>query len=477
MKILIIILFPIMLLAQQYGSWKEIDSLNIARAGHALLVLKSGNILASGNDISDTIQSAKSCEIYDISTNSWRLTTPMNLPRYNHHMVLLDNGEVLAFGGGTGRKCEIFNPITEEWRMTDSMITSRNFESGIFTKLKDGRILVMGGVFFSTDSGYTKTLNNCEIFDPDSEKWSSAAPMLKARGNFAATLLNDGKVLVTGGNDKAKYLKYCEIYSPNTNTWSETDSLIEARSEHAQILLDDGNVLLVGGTSRDSNGNATPENHCLLFNVQTNKWQTVGEIAAYRSFPGIFKISNKNLIVIGGDDPSTWEIYNLTENKSVYLDKFSDPKDIILQRNKSNVIQMVNSNILVCGGYEYDGTFSPPVILMVKKSAIFDVLTNIKNVVKKTTNNFKLFQNYPNPFNPTTKISYTLPFSSNVVLKIYDILGREIKTLLNKNQNPGKFSITWDGTDNNGEKVKSGIYLIKLYSGKYSSIIKTILLK
>jgi len=107
----------------------------------------------------------------------------------------------------------------------------------------------------------------------------------------------------------------------------------------------------------------------------------------------------------------------------------------------------------------------------------YGTLVGIRENNNSIVKDYQLFQNYPNPFNPTTKISYTLPFSSNVVLKIYDILGREIKTLLNKNQNPGKFSITWDGTDNNGEKVKSGIYLIKLYSGKYSSIIKTILLK
>ena len=227
MKTLIFILFPVILFAQQYGSWKEIDSLNIPRVGHAMVVLPNGDILASGNSIIDSIQSAKTCEIYDINTNTWNLTTPLRRQMYSHHMVLLNNGEVLAFGGG-GRSCEIFNPNTKEWRMTDSMNNNRNFGGDAFVKLQDGRILVMGGTYFSADSGFTKTLNNCEIFDPTAEKWQRVAPMLKARSAFAATLLNNGNVLISGGDDKATTYKSCEIYLTGRNTWVETDSLIEA---------------------------------------------------------------------------------------------------------------------------------------------------------------------------------------------------------------------------------------------------------
>lgn len=78
---------------------------------------------------------------------------------------------------------------------------------------------------------------------------------------------------------------------------------------------------------------------------------------------------------------------------------------------------------------------------------------------------FALYQNYPNPFNPSTTIKYDLPRGSNVVLKIYNMLGQEIRTLINKHQTVGYKSLTWDGKDNLGQLVSSGIYIYRLQAG------------
>lgn len=83
-----------------------------------------------------------------------------------------------------------------------------------------------------------------------------------------------------------------------------------------------------------------------------------------------------------------------------------------------------------------------------------------------------LEQNYPNPFNPTTKITYQLRNTNFVRIKVYDELGKEISTLLNTNQNPGSYSI-----DFNGEKLPSGIYFYKLEAGDFTSTRKMILLR
>lgn len=94
--------------------------------------------------------------------------------------------------------------------------------------------------------------------------------------------------------------------------------------------------------------------------------------------------------------------------------------------------------------------------------------------------NFRLFENYPNPFNPTTTIEYSIPEADvqNLVsqqlvqLKVYNILGKEFETLVNKEQRPGKYKVQFDG-----KNLPSGIYLITLTAGKYRKTIKTILLK
>ena len=78
--------------------------------------------------------------------------------------------------------------------------------------------------------------------------------------------------------------------------------------------------------------------------------------------------------------------------------------------------------------------------------------------IENIPDEFVLYSNYPNPFNPTTKIDYGLPEVSNVKLVIYDILGREVTTLVNGFQDAGYKSITWYGTDAFGKNVGAGMY-------------------
>jgi hypothetical protein len=89
----------------------------------------------------------------------------------------------------------------------------------------------------------------------------------------------------------------------------------------------------------------------------------------------------------------------------------------------------------------------------------------------------QLHQNYPNPFNPSTVISYQLSVSSNVNLKIYDTLGREIKTLVNSFQNAGEHSVTWGATDNSNNPVSSGVYFYKVETNETSIQKKMILIR
>ncbi len=87
-------------------------------------------------------------------------------------------------------------------------------------------------------------------------------------------------------------------------------------------------------------------------------------------------------------------------------------------------------------------------------------------------NEFRLEQNYPNPFNPSTRIDYQLPVSSFVVLKVFDVLGRELESLINKYQNAGNYSVQF-----NGSNLSSGVYFYRLDAGTYHNIKKLLLLK
>ena len=99
-----------------------------------------------------------------------------------------------------------------------------------------------------------------------------------------------------------------------------------------------------------------------------------------------------------------------------------------------------------------------------------DILSNIPE-------DFALGQNYPNPFNPVTNMDYTLPQRSRVTISIYNVLGQEIKNLVDREQDYGFHSISWDGTDMNGREVSSGVYFTQMRSTSFSQTKKMLLLK
>ena len=90
---------------------------------------------------------------------------------------------------------------------------------------------------------------------------------------------------------------------------------------------------------------------------------------------------------------------------------------------------------------------------------------------------FALHQNYPNPFNPVTTLRYDLPENNLVNITIYDMMGREVKTLVNQTQDAGYKSIIWNATNDYGKPVSAGIYLYQIQAGKYISTKKMVLLK
>ena len=109
------------------------------------------------------------------------------------------------------------------------------------------------------------------------------------------------------------------------------------------------------------------------------------------------------------------------------------------------------------------------------------VLSATTNVKKMAINNmpkeYALLRNYPNPFNPCTKIPYNLPEQAVISIEIYNLRGNLVRTLWRGSQMAGQHVINWDGTDNNGANVVSGIYFYKLQAGKFINIKKMLRIK
>ena len=104
-------------------------------------------------------------------------------------------------------------------------------------------------------------------------------------------------------------------------------------------------------------------------------------------------------------------------------------------------------------------------------------LAELENQYNSTYSKFSVFQNYPNPFNPTTEIKYYIPKNGLVKVDIYDLIGRNVKSLVNINKPAGHHFVRWDGTNNYGEFVSAGMYIYAIHSGEFIATKKMLLLK
>lgn len=179
----------------------------------------------------------------------WTRTSSLNFPRIGHTTTLLKDGRVLVTGGVGNTVLnggEVFNPVGPAapfWQLTHGPSTERTNHTA--TQLIDGRVLIVGGATFSGPA------DTAELWDPVSDQTMPTGAMSVSRVDHTASLLADGRVLVTGGSGPAgDFRQSAEIYDPATGTWALTGSLGLPRVYHSATRLNDGRVLVVGGLSQ-----------------------------------------------------------------------------------------------------------------------------------------------------------------------------------------------------------------------------------
>ena len=112
-----------------------------------------------------------------------------------------------------------------------------------------------------------------------------------------------------------------------------------------------------------------------------------------------------------------------------------------------------------------------------ERSVVVDITVLWADLGIAIPDEFAIHQNYPNPFNPVTTLRYDLPEQGHVRITIYDMLGRDVKTLINGYQEPGYRSVIWDATNDYGKPVSAGMYLYQIQAGEYMEVRKMVLVK
>jgi hypothetical protein len=126
--------------------------------------------------------------------------------------------------------------------------------------------------------------------------------------------------------------------------------------------------------------------------------------------------------------------------------------------------------------YENDPTITLSYIFYGRNNTIISMGTREMDLTA-VPDQFSLHQNYPNPFNPTTTILYDLPEAATVHLVIYDVLGRQVRTLVNQDLTAGYHKAVWDATGDMGRPLSGGLYIYRIQAGGFSKTMKMVLLK
>ena len=186
------------------NAWTPAAALLTARAYHTSTLLKNGQVLIAGGTAAGTGTALTSAELYDPAQNTFTSTGSMQSGRVQHTASLLASGDVLAAGGFLGGRsapgsAEIYTPSTGLWTATGAMQLSRLAHTA--TVLPSGAVLVAGGEYFcDSDDGICSATNAVEIYDEHTAAWTLIYSMLSARESHGAALLNNGGVLVAGGD-------------------------------------------------------------------------------------------------------------------------------------------------------------------------------------------------------------------------------------------------------------------------------------
>jgi len=235
-------------------SWSMAAPMNDRRAEFSMVRLFNGLVLAAAGG-------GNTAELYNPSTNTWTRTRNMNANRLGAATTLLSDGRVFVAGGDfgfdeffpvfCGAEAEVYDPASDTWTNTNGMAVNHYHGTASLIRLPDGsrRVLVAGGIS-GNDSNFP-VVSTAELWDPTTNNFTSAGNMLVPRAYHAATVRDDGSVLITGGiNEIGDTESRAEVYDPSSNTWSLAAPMIFPHMGHTAVKLGvSGRILIAGGAN------------------------------------------------------------------------------------------------------------------------------------------------------------------------------------------------------------------------------------
>jgi hypothetical protein len=367
-------------------------SLAIARDSHAAVLLPDGKVLVTGGQQPASPPSFQKAslddsEIFDPARNAFAPTTPLLLSRAFHTMTLLPAGDVIICGGVGGGSvrldCEFFREPTDTFSAGPALTESRvdpflaplgngsvllaggdasgttaevvdvdasqslptgsmhsAHTQGASAALPDGKAIVAGGL-----DGNGNPNAATDVYDPSSGTFSTAGAMVAPSTRHAATLLQNGTVLFTGGTVAGQPSTLAQIYDPRSNTFTKTGDLKQPRTGHTATLLANGTVLVAQG----DDGSGVPTASTEVYVPQEGAFQPGGAMAIARDFATATLLADGRALFAGGIDGNG----NVLASAEIYdpaHDSFSPAGDLQTARARHTATRLPDGTVLIAGG-------------------------------------------------------------------------------------------------------------------------------
>ncbi|MGD0862639.1 MAG: kelch repeat-containing protein [Candidatus Limnocylindrales bacterium] len=328
-----------------------------ARLHQSATLLSDGRVLIAGGQAmtdGNVWNDLDSAELYDPQTGAFSSTGSMRTAREGQTATLLPDGRVLIAGGSDLASAELYDPRTGTFSSTGSMMTAR--DGCTATLLPDGRVLMAGG---HMDTSYlTIYFASAELYDPKTGTFSPTGSMTTARTGHTATLLSDGRVLVTGGEDvtgeaptlTSRFLASAELYDPKTGTFSPTGSMTTARTGHTATLLAAGRVLIAGGSAGtvSTSDRYVPLTSAELYDTKSGTFGPAGSMITAREYQTATLLSDGRVLIAGGE--TTPGPLALAELYDPATGKFAATGSMITARESQTTTLLSDGRVLIAGG-------------------------------------------------------------------------------------------------------------------------------
>jgi hypothetical protein len=324
-------------------------NLNTPRSSHTATLLNNGTVLIAGG--MNNVAYLASAELYNSTTESFTPTTSMNYARYGHTATLLNDGTVLIASGGESaiqlNSAELYDPTKKTFTLTGSLNSARVYHTA--TLLNDGTVLIVGGDSHGTIN------NTAELYDPTKKTFTYTKGNLNTgRYGHTATLLNNGMVLIAGGigYPSGYPLDSAELYNPTTGTFTLIAASMNAwRADATATLLNNGMVLIAGGNGSGAIGGCVgPQASAELYNPANETFTVTTSMNTARCLDTATLLNSGMVLMAGGENYSGYysasaELYNPA------IPTFTVTSSMNYARAAHTATLLNNGMVLIAGGY------------------------------------------------------------------------------------------------------------------------------